>query len=89
MKCEIKKCNVFIQVRYEQQILKMEQKLLQKQVGVPIPAAEEKKVLVKSLEAELQQIRESHMEKEKILQEQIKSLQQQIKSRVSTGFATF
>lgn len=89
MKCEIKKCNVFIQVRYEQQILKMEQKLLQKQqVGVPIPAAEEK-VLVKSLEAELQQIRESHMEKEKILQEQIKSLQQQIKSRVSTGFATF
>lgn len=89
MKCEIKKCNVFIQVRYEQQILKMEQKLLQKQVGVPIPAPEEKKVLVKSLEAELQQIRESHMEKEKILQEQIKSLQQQIKSRVSTGFATF
>uniref|UniRef100_A0A3P8VXP9 Centrosomal protein of 162 kDa n=1 Tax=Cynoglossus semilaevis TaxID=244447 RepID=A0A3P8VXP9_CYNSE len=76
-----------VKVCYEQQILKMEQKLLQKQqVGVPIPAAEEK-VLVKSLEAELQQIRESHMEKEKILQEQIKSLQQQIKSRVSTGFA--
>uniref|UniRef100_A0A3P8W2Z8 Centrosomal protein of 162 kDa n=1 Tax=Cynoglossus semilaevis TaxID=244447 RepID=A0A3P8W2Z8_CYNSE len=61
--------------RFHNQILKMEQKLLQKQqVGVPIPAAEEK-VLVKSLEAELQQIRESHMEKEKILQEQIKSLQ--------------
>lgn len=40
---------------------------------------------VGTLEEELQHVKETHQEKEKSLQDQIESLQQQLKHKVGTG----
>lgn len=77
-----------MQLRYEFQISELEQQLEQKQhVEAAGSAAETKQWMsqVQTLEEELQQVKETHQEKEKSLHNQVESLQQQLTNKVGTG----
>ncbi|XP_039973965.1 centrosomal protein of 162 kDa isoform X2 [Xiphias gladius] len=73
-----------VKLRYEFQISELEQQLEQKQqVEAAGSAAETKQWMsqVQTLEEELQQVKETHQEKEKSLHNQVESLQQQLTNK--------
>lgn len=70
-----------LQLRYEQQVCELELQL-QRQQQVEAAAGSQSSV-VQALEEELYRVKQSHKQTEKSLQEQIESLQQQLK--VSTS----
>ncbi|KAM9352865.1 centrosomal protein of 162 kDa [Symphorus nematophorus] len=73
-----------IKLRYEQQISELEQQLQQKQqleAANSAAGAEPWMSQVRTLEDELQCVKETNQEKEKSLQDQIESLQQQLKHK--------
>ncbi|KAM6995229.1 centrosomal protein of 162 kDa [Tautogolabrus adspersus] len=73
-----------IKLRYEQQISDLELQLEQKQqleAADPAAASEPWSSQVKTLEDELQRVKESHQKKENSLQDQIESLRQQLKQK--------
>lgn len=72
-----------LQLRYEQQICELEQQLQHKQQLEA--AAGSQSSVVQALEEELYRVKQSHKQKEKSLHEQIESLQQQLKQKVSTS----
>lgn len=72
-----------LQLRYEQQVCELEQQL-QRQQQVEAAAGSQSSV-VQALEEELYRVKQSHKQTEKSLQEQIESLQQQLKHKVSTS----
>lgn len=72
-----------LQLRYEQQICELQQQLQRKQ-QVEAAAGSQSSV-VQALEEELYRVKQSHKQKEKSLHEQIESLQQQLKQKVSTS----
>lgn len=72
-----------LQLRYEQQICELHQQLQRKQ-QVEAAAGSQSSV-VQALEEELYRVKQSHKQKEKSLHEQIESLQQQLKQKVSTS----
>ncbi|XP_054477409.1 centrosomal protein of 162 kDa isoform X2 [Anoplopoma fimbria] len=73
-----------IKLRYEQQISELEQQLEQKQ-QLDAAGPEQRISQPGTLEKELQRVKESHQEKEKCLQDQIESLQQQLKHTDGIG----
>lgn len=72
-----------LQLRYEQQICELEQQLQRKQQLEAAAGAQSS--VVQALEEELCRVKQSHKQKEKSLHEQIESLQQQLKQKVSTS----
>lgn len=72
-----------LQLRYEQQICELEQQLQRKQQLEAAAGAQSP--VVQALEEELYRVKQSHKQKEKSLHEQIESLQQQLKQKVSTS----
>ncbi|XP_041798678.1 centrosomal protein of 162 kDa isoform X2 [Chelmon rostratus] len=71
-----------IKLRYEHQISQLEQQL---EAANSAPGAEPWMSKVGSLEEELQRVKETHREKDKIHQDQIESLQQQLKQKAHTS----
>lgn len=71
-----------IQLRYEQQISELEQQL---EAANSAAGTESRESQVPTLKQELQQVKETHKEREQSLQDQIESLQQQLKHKVGTG----
>lgn len=70
-----------LKLRYEQQISELEQ-----QLTAAVPGSEPWKSKCQSLEEKLRQVQDSHQETEKYLRDQIESVQQQLKTKVSRSF---
>ncbi|KAM9724363.1 centrosomal protein of 162 kDa isoform 2-T2 [Menidia menidia] len=70
-----------IKLRYEQRIAELEQQLEPKQQADRTAGSEQWMAKCQTLEEELLRVKESHQRKEKCLQEQIESLQQQLKNK--------